>query len=96
MPFTRLTLMAMSLAVFAQAAPVVDYDIVYVRQPRAGDNEQILWPEVFHPAGIEPGCDLMLLHPDGTEEILPSKFTRRLHPGDRLRVETPGGGGWGA
>jgi len=29
------------------------------------------------------------------EEVLPSKFTRRLQPGDRLRIETPGGGGWG-
>ena len=26
---------------------------------------------------------------------LPSKFTRRLQQGDRLRIETPGGGGWG-
>ncbi|MBP7961528.1 MAG: hydantoinase B/oxoprolinase family protein [Caldilineaceae bacterium] len=29
------------------------------------------------------------------EEVLLSKFTRRLQPGDRLRIETPGGGGWG-
>jgi N-methylhydantoinase B len=42
----------------------------------------------------QPGCNT-LLHADGTEEALPSKFTRRLHPGERLRVETPGGGGWG-
>lgn len=41
-----------------------------------------------------PGCNV-LIHADGAEEILPSKFTRRLYPGDRLRVETPGGGGWG-
>ena len=46
------------------------YDIVYVRQPRKGDNEHIAWPEVFHPGRVEPGCDLMLLHPDGSEEIL--------------------------
>ena len=32
----------------------------------------------------------------GGEEALPAKFTRRLAPGDRLRIETPGGGGWGA
>ncbi len=37
----------------------------------------------------------VLIHPDGSEEELPSKFTRRLAAGDRLRVETPGGGGWG-
>ncbi len=42
----------------------------------------------------QPGRNT-LIHADGTEEALPSKFTRRLHPGERLRVETPGGGGWG-
>lgn len=49
---------------------VVDYDIVYVRQPRKGDNEQITWPEVFHPGTFEAGSDLLLLHPDGSEEVL--------------------------
>ncbi len=34
-------------------------------------------------------------HADGHTEQLPSKFSRRLMPGDRLRIETPGGGGWG-
>jgi N-methylhydantoinase B len=48
-------------------------------------------------AGGEPGqagvnC---LLRRDGQVEWLPSKFTRYLQSGDRLRVETPGGGGWG-
>ncbi|MDQ2884255.1 MAG: hydantoinase B/oxoprolinase family protein, partial [Actinomycetota bacterium] len=33
---------------------------------------------------------------DGTEEQLPSKGTWQLHQGDRIRIETPGGGGWGA
>ncbi len=28
-------------------------------------------------------------------EVLPAKFTRHLQPGDRIRIETPGGGGWG-
>ncbi|NUM54136.1 MAG: hypothetical protein HUU46_10870 [Candidatus Hydrogenedentes bacterium] len=70
MQFTRLTFALICLASMAQAAQVVDYDIVYVRQPRAGDNEHVMWPEVFHPARIEPGCDLMLLHPDGSEEVL--------------------------
>jgi N-methylhydantoinase B len=37
----------------------------------------------------------MLIHPDGSEEELPSKFTRHMAAGDRLRIETPGGGGWG-
>ncbi len=48
----------------------VDYDIVYVRQPRFGDLQNSRWPEVFHPAQIDPGADLMLLHPDGSEEVL--------------------------
>jgi N-methylhydantoinase B len=48
-------------------------------------------------AGGEPGATgrNVLLHRDGTTETLPGKFTRRLQPGDRLRIETPGGGGWG-
>jgi N-methylhydantoinase B len=37
----------------------------------------------------------VIIHADGQAEELPSKFTRRLEPGERLRVETPGGGGWG-
>ncbi len=51
------------------AAPV-DYDIVYVKQPRKGDDTHTRWPEAFHPGHIEPNSDLMLLHPDGSEEIL--------------------------
>jgi N-methylhydantoinase B len=37
----------------------------------------------------------VLIHADGREEELPSKFTRYLEAGTRLRVETPGGGSWG-
>lgn len=48
----------------------VDYDIVYVRQPRYGDVDETIWPEVFHPGRIDPGADLMLLHPGGNEEVL--------------------------
>jgi hypothetical protein len=47
-----------------------DFDIVYVRAPRRGDNQQIAWSEVFSPLRAEPGSDLMLLHPDGREEVL--------------------------
>ncbi len=49
-----------------------DYDIVYVRQARYGDNTNTTWPEVFHPARLDPGADLMLLHADGSEEVLVS------------------------
>jgi N-methylhydantoinase B len=41
-----------------------------------------------------PGRNV-IIHADGRREELPSKFTRRLKPGARLRIETPGGGGWG-
>lgn len=36
-----------------------------------------------------------LVRPGGEEETLPAKFSRRLEAGDVLRIETPGGGGWG-
>ncbi len=52
------------------AAVKYDYDIVYVRAPRKGDDKQIAWTEVFSPLRGEPGSDLMRLHPDGTEEVL--------------------------
>ena len=42
-----------------------------------------------------PGRNV-LVHPDGDEEELPGHFSRRLPAGSRLRVETPGGGGFGA
>jgi N-methylhydantoinase B len=32
---------------------------------------------------------------DGSEEVIPSKTVTRLHPGDRLILETAGGGGYG-
>ncbi len=47
-----------------------DYDIVYVRAPRHGDERNTTWPEVFAPLRAEPGSDLVLLHPDGSEEVL--------------------------
>ena len=46
-----------------------DYDIVYVRAPR-NDRDRSRWAEVGDPRSIEPGADLMLLHPDGKEEVL--------------------------
>lgn len=48
-------------------------------------------------AGGEAGAPgrNVLVDEDGSEELLPAKVTRRLRPGQRLRIETPGGGGWG-
>lgn len=48
-------------------------------------------------AGGRPGAmgRNTLIHRDGREEPLSAKFTRWFAPGERLRIETPGGGGWG-
>jgi Hydrazine synthase alpha subunit middle domain len=51
-------------------AAVVNYDIVYVRAPRYGDTKIADWPEVFNPTKMEPGADLVLLKPDGSEDVL--------------------------
>ncbi len=66
--FVTLALAAVVLPAVARAA--LPYDLVYVRQPRFGDNTNTTWPEVAHPASIDPGADLMLLHHDGSEEVL--------------------------
>lgn len=48
-----------------------DYDIVYVRAPRAGDEvHKRFYTDFSQPVTMEPGADLMLLHPDGREELL--------------------------
>jgi hypothetical protein len=44
----------------------IDYDIVYVRAPLG----KYVWPDVGAPTLVEPGADLMLLHPDGRQEVL--------------------------
>src|SRR6266576_2916769 len=49
-----------------------DYDIVYVRAPRHGDTQRGKWAEFSDPTRMEPGADLMLLRPDGSEEVLVS------------------------
>lgn len=54
----------------ALAQTTVAYDIVYVKAPRFGDEQNTRVPEVFDPIRAEPGTDLVLLHPDGTEEVL--------------------------
>jgi hypothetical protein len=65
-----LSLLLLFLLSDAFAGQPVNYDIVYVRQPRYGDNTNTTWPEVAHPANLEPGADLMLLHPNGNQEVL--------------------------
>ena len=45
-------------------------------------------------AGLPGRTDI--LRSDGRYERMPSKTSAALHRGDRIRVETPGGGGWGS
>jgi hypothetical protein len=51
-----------------------DYDIVYCRSPRwvqeNGRQRPARWAEFGHPFRVTPGTDLMLLRPDGSEELL--------------------------
>jgi hypothetical protein len=49
----------------------LDYDIVYVRARRAGDEKhKRFYTDFSQPVTMEPGADLMLLKPDGGEEVL--------------------------
>ena len=36
-----------------------------------------------------------VIHRDGSSKEMPGKFSTRLKKGERIRIETPGGGGWG-
>ena len=53
------------------------------------------------PYGLAGGGDgapgrTEILRADGSVEAMDSKASTRLRRGDRIRVETPGGGGWGS
>ncbi len=52
------------------------------------------------PWGLAGGSDgaagrTFVTRTDGGVEEMPAKFTTRLRQGERIRIETPGGGGWG-
>lgn len=52
------------------------------------------------PYGLARGSDgafgrTVIVHQNGTEDELAGKTSVRLRSGDRVRVESPGGGGWG-
>jgi len=55
----------------------------------------------FEPYGLQdgkpgaPGRAVVTRSGDGAEQVLPGKVSLTLQPGDVLRLETPGGGGWG-
>lgn len=53
-----------------------DYDIVYVRAPRTSKDKSgkerlaMVWPDASEPFNMHSSTDLMLLHPDGKDELL--------------------------
>jgi N-methylhydantoinase B len=52
------------------------------------------------PWGLSGGAEgaagkAAIVHRDGVLELMPGKFSTRLRKGERIRIETPGGGGWG-
>ena len=52
------------------------------------------------PYGLRGGADgkpgrAQVVRQDGATEELPGKFNVRLRPGERIRIETPGAGGFG-
>ncbi len=53
------------------------------------------------PYGLAGGGDgapgrTEILRADGSTELMPGKGSARLRRGERIRIETPGGGGWGS
>jgi N-methylhydantoinase B len=53
------------------------------------------------PYGLQGGTDgqaglTEIVRKDGARETLPGKASVRAKKGDRVRIESPGGGGWGA
>jgi hypothetical protein len=54
----------------ADASVKYDYDIVYVKVPRRHATGRATWAEVGQPRRQEPGGSLVLLRPDGSEDVL--------------------------
>ena len=53
------------------------------------------------PYGLNGGAEgrpgkTTIIHAEGSQHLMPGKFSVRLKKGDRVRVESPGGGGWGS
>ena len=49
---------------------IVSHDLVYIRAPRFGDDENSIWQDTVRPLSLDPGAELFLLHPNCTEEKL--------------------------
>jgi hypothetical protein len=56
-------------AIATDSSVKYDYPIVYVRLVRAGHKPK-MWAQAGVPLVMNPGADLMLLQPDGREEVL--------------------------
>ncbi|MFM9962167.1 MAG: hypothetical protein ACKV2Q_13180 [Planctomycetaceae bacterium] len=70
-PLFKETLDVIIPRVSTDSSVKLDYDIVYVRADRAGDKvHKRFYTDFSQPVTMEPGADLMLLHPDGSEEVL--------------------------
>ena len=78
------------------ASVKLDYDIVYVRAPRRGDQGRTHWTEIAHPALMDAGADVDALgaHVLGRaigatpDEDLAAAFRRAtLQPPDIVAVE---------
>jgi N-methylhydantoinase B len=48
-----------------------------------------------HPWGLNGGKDGMTGLNKINNKVMPAKFSRQVQKGDRLTIETAGGGGWG-
>ena len=59
--------------------------------PTAVPADPTAWPAGHDGA---PGRTVIVRN-DGSEEELPGKTSVRLRSGERVRIESPGGGGWG-
>lgn len=56
---------------------------------------------VLAPWALNDGSDgapgrTSIIRSSGSVEVMPGKFSTRLSAGDRIRIESPGGGGWGS
>ncbi len=54
----------------------------------------------YGPWGLAGGSDgargiASVIRVDSSVDLMPGKFSTRLRKGERIRIETPGGGGWG-
>jgi hypothetical protein len=57
-------------SIASDASVKYDFPIVYVRVPRRSPDGRSRWTEVGHPRTMEPGAELVILYPDGKQQVL--------------------------